>query len=335
MSSRQAAYAAAEESERRFRTMADSAPALIWMSDAEGRITFVNRYYEELFGRPAESIAESGWRGIVHPDDLEAFEHSFFSAFAGRKPVSLQTRMLDREEKLRWLRWEAVPRRQADGAFVGYTGCNIDITEAKLAEEHHQLLLGELDHRVKNSLTVVMGIAVQTARSSRSLEEFSASFMERLSAMSRAHSLLTAHSWESTSLGDLADVILAPHMHANEHRIALAGPEIHLPPKAALAMSLILHELITNAAKHGALSTPQGRMVLEWGEQQDGDSRRVHLRWRETGVPGTRAPSRRGFGTKLIEASVRMELRGTSAADWREDGLEQSIDFPLPSGGRP
>ncbi|MBW3616758.1 MAG: PAS domain S-box protein [Proteobacteria bacterium] len=332
VSSRHEAYAAAEESERRFRTMADSAPALIWMSDAEGRITFANRHYEQVFGKPADSMAENGWRGVVHPDDLEAFERGFFEAFAQREPVTLYTRVLDREGKQRWLRCEAVPRRQANGAFVGYTGCNVDVTEAKLAEEHQQLLLRELDHRVKNTLTVVMGIAAQTARSSRSIEDFTSSFMERVSALSRAHSLLTAQHWESTSLHDLADVVLAPHIDS-EDRLSFEGPVVLLTPKAALAMSLILHELITNAAKHGALSIPQGRIVLDWTSPSNDAGRKVRLRWRETGVSDLRPPSRRGFGTKLIEASVRMELGGSSSAQWRDDGLEQMIEFPLPSGG--
>jgi two-component sensor histidine kinase len=122
---------------------------------------------------------------------------------------------------------------------------------------------------------------------------------------------------------------------AGNDRVSFGGPDILLTPKAALAMSLILHELITNAAKHGALAVPEGRLRLDWSVREQDGGRHAHLRWSETGVPGTRPPSRRGFGTKLLEASVRMELRGRSAALWREDGLEQTIEFPLTAGGQP
>ena len=207
-----------------------------------------------------------------------------------------------------------------------------EVAERRRIEQHQQLLLGELDHRVKNTLTVVMGLAAQTARASRSLDEFNQSFGDRLSALSRAHSLLTARHWESTPLAALAAAILAPHVAADDPRVTAVGPEILLGPKAALAVSLILHELVTNAAKHGALATPDGRTRLEWTLDGSEDGTRATIHWRESGVPGTRPPTRRGFGSKLIEASVRMELGGTSSADWREDGLRQMIAFPLNPG---
>ena len=208
-----------------------------------------------------------------------------------------------------------------------------EVAERRRAEEHQLLLLGELDHRVKNMLTVVTSIASQTARTSGSIEAFNSNFSQRLVALSRAHGLLTARHWETTPLASILEEVLAPHMARDDPRIAVSGPEVLLPPKAALSLSMVLHELITNAIKHGALSTPTGRIGVAWSIDTQPGCVRVRLRWSETGVPGVRPPVRRGFGTRLIDASVGSELGGSASAFYREDGLEQTIEFPMAWGG--
>jgi two-component sensor histidine kinase len=208
-----------------------------------------------------------------------------------------------------------------------------EIGERRRVEAHQQLLLGELDHRVKNTLAVVTGMASQTARASRSIEEFRASFLDRLSSLSRAHGLLTAHHWESTALRALAEEILSSYVRAARPQVTITGPELLLAPKEAMAMSMILHELITNATKHGALTTPEGRIEVSWDVGPAAHGAEVTFRWRETGVAGPGRPLRKGFGTKLIEASARMELGGSSSVEWRPDGLEQVINFPAQTRG--
>ncbi len=127
---------ALSESEARFRHMADSAPALIWMTDDTGAVSFANLHFEHMFGTPAAELADEGWTRIIHPADLDAFRAEFSEAFDARVPFRLEVRVIDRDRIVRWLRCEGVPRLDDDHNFLGYTGCNIDITDAKNAEEH-------------------------------------------------------------------------------------------------------------------------------------------------------------------------------------------------------
>jgi PAS domain S-box-containing protein len=139
---------ALQESEIRFRTLADSAPALIWMSDAESQVTFANRYYEEFFGRPSHDIHGAGWRDVVHPEDVERIEGAYFDAVARREALTMDIRVRDRGGNLRWLRCQCVPRFDGATNFIGYSGCNVDITDAKLAEERLRAALGDLESQV-------------------------------------------------------------------------------------------------------------------------------------------------------------------------------------------
>ena len=202
-----------------------------------------------------------------------------------------------------------------------------DITERKQWEEHQQLLVSELSHRVKNTLATVQSIAAQTIRHSKSLESFYQDFSGRLQALGSAHALLTARRWQSL---DLRSVILEPlRAHAEEgERVRLQGPAIELKPGAALALSLVVHELATNAAKHGALSAPGGAIAINW-DLVDGDGdRRIHLLWSERGGPKVKAPTGRGFGLALIERIVSYELDGEVRRDFAPEGFACELRLP-------
>jgi PAS domain S-box-containing protein len=153
---------ALRESEARFRHMADSAPALIWMTDADGQVTFANMHYDHMFGRPAAEILEQGWEDIVLPEDLERHSTAFFEAFHARTPFRTETRVVDRKGEVRWLRCEGVPRLDDTGRFLGYTGCNVDITEARLAAN-------ELERRVAERTAELMA-AEETLRQAQKME---------------------------------------------------------------------------------------------------------------------------------------------------------------------
>jgi PAS domain S-box-containing protein len=139
---------ALQESEERFRTLADSAPALIWMSDADGQVTFANRYYEEFFGRPSQDMQGVGWRDVVHPEDVEMFADAYFDAVARRRSLTIDVRFRDRHGALRWLRCQCVPRFDGIENYIGFSGCNVDITDAKVAEERLRAALGDLESQV-------------------------------------------------------------------------------------------------------------------------------------------------------------------------------------------
>ena len=198
-------------------------------------------------------------------------------------------------------------------------------------EGQQRVLLAELNHRVKNVLATVQSIAAQTARGSASLEEFERAFEGRLGALSRTSTLLAVNSWRTTELRTLVEAALEPY-RAPDGNVRVHGPATTLPPKAALTLSLALHELATNAAKYGALSVPEGRVDVTWRVDEDGAAgRRLALEWAEHGGAAVRAPDRRGFGRTLIERSVAYELGGTARLDFPPEGVRCRIEVPLPA----
>lgn len=206
------------------------------------------------------------------------------------------------------------------------------VFERRLAEmklhrqsQHQKLLLAELNHRVKNMLAVVTGIATQTMRNSNSMQEFNKSFLERLQALSQAHSLLASQNWGPTSLEDLITQALAPY-ESPTGQISVAGPNVLLLPKAALAMSLVFHELVTNAAKYGALAQPRGRLSVSW-RISDEDNSRVNIAWNESGLCNVARPSKTGFGTRLIDATVTREMHGKLLSCYQSDGVRYELDL--------
>lgn len=204
-----------------------------------------------------------------------------------------------------------------------------EITERRRTESERDMLTSELSHRVKNTLAVVQGLASQTGRNARSVEDFRASFIGRLHALAKAHDLLLATQWSSADIKRLVETSLDAYDAAGGDVISISGPAIDLSPKQGLGLSLILHELSTNAAKYGALSTPEGRLAVQWSQENMGGSREVVLCWEERGGPPVTAPQARGFGTKLIERASRFELGGEAELRFEPDGCTMHLRFPL------
>ncbi|RVU15294.1 sensor histidine kinase [Methylobacterium oryzihabitans] len=197
--------------------------------------------------------------------------------------------------------------------------------ERRQADERQQLLIHELNHRVKNTLATVQSMARQTARGAGSLDAFIASFEARLLAMSQTHNVLTANHWQSVGLAALLAAELEPYAGTVPERVVLEGEAVALPPAVAVPLGMVAHELATNAAKYGALSVPEGRVAVRWGVE-DG---RLALRWSETGGPPVAPPARAGFGTRLIRASIERELAGTAALDYAPGGFVCTVTVPL------
>jgi len=329
---------ALRESEARFRHMADSAPALIWMTDETARLSFANLHFEHMFGAVAQTLRDDGWQRIVHPEDLPAFSTLFREAFETRQPFRGEVRVIDRDGQVRWLRCEGVPRQDDTGAFLGYTGCNVDITDAKRAEEHLLLLIHELNHRVKNTLATVQSIAGQSLRRLEGPEADAAraAFEARLLALARVHDVLTRESWEGAELATVvADAIapldaggLAGDTQASRFRVA--GPALRLPPRVALSIAMALHELGTNAVKYGALSREGGAIEIRWTVTRDPELR-LFLSWRESGGPPVVPPARTGFGSRLIERSLARDLAGEVKLLFAPEGVVCTIAAPVPA----
>jgi two-component sensor histidine kinase len=205
----------------------------------------------------------------------------------------------------------------------------VDISHHKQAEARQQLLINELNHRVKNTLATVQSIASHTHRGAASPEAFRKTFDARLMALSKAHNLLTSRHWEGAGLQAILQQELAAHRGAGEPSIALTGEEITLGPRAALTLAMVFHELATNAAKYGALSAAAGDLTVSWTLKGEPPHRRLELVWIETGGPRVDPPRRRGFGSRLIERSITGELRGRIRVDYRPKGLSCLIEIPL------
>ena len=199
--------------------------------------------------------------------------------------------------------------------------------ERQRAKDRQDLLLAELDHRVKNTLANIQALVRHASRATPGAEGFVADLNGRLRAMAKAHSLLSLSRWDGAGLRSLVEEELNPHLgeEAGAARVMLDGPDIRLRPKAALAVSLALHEVVVNAARHGALSVPGGRVRLAWRIEGAG----LVLDWREEGGPAVVPPARRGFGTLIIERSLAYEVGGRSRLDFAPAGLAWRADLPL------
>lgn len=209
-----------------------------------------------------------------------------------------------------------------------YQAAHLEIERRRQGEARQMLLINELNHRVKNTLATVQSIVAQTSRSGRSSQEVREAIEGRLLTLSAAHNLLTQHSWEGADLRLVAERALEAFIVPGEPQISRSGPEVTLEPQQALAISMALHELATNAVKYGALSVPKGRVRVSWGVQNG----RLALTWEETKGPVVAPPSNRGFGSRLLERGLASELGGQVELAFRPEGVCCRIDAPLRRG---
>lgn len=313
------------ESEARFRDMADSAPSPVWVTDARGGLEFANRAFRDLAGLPLADLKGDAWIQLMHPDDRERVAQARREARATQRLNSWEARFLIAGE-WRWLRTASRARFDEAGVFQGYVGLAMDITEARLAEERQGLLINELNHRVKNTLATIQSLARQTLRDGVTMADARERLTERLLALSTAHNVLTRESWESADVADIAREAVRPYDDPPGARIAIAGPQARVAPNVALAVSMALHELATNAQKHGALSAAAGRIGLSWRLNASRDA--VDLEWRETGGPLVSPPTTKGFGSRLL-SGLTGELGAPAAFDYAPSGLVCRLRAPV------
>ena len=217
------------------------------------------------------------------------------------------------------------PIRDGSGKVAGIFVQGHDVTENVLAADRQKLMIDELNHRVKNTLATVQSIAMQTARSHTDPKSFAESFQARLLAVSHTHDLLTRSHWEGADLRAILEHETEAH---GAQRISLNGAPVALSPAAALSFGMIFHELATNAAKYGALSNPDGRVLVDWAVA-DQTSPMLHLTWRELDGPPVVEPTRRGFGSRLIERNVRHDLAGQVTVEYATSGFTAEFMVPL------
>lgn len=300
------AEAGLRDSEERFRLAAEAGGVGIYDTDIEKGIMRISQELATILGLPsATEISVQRGMAFVDPRDREALISRAAGATdaSGDSVLAMDLRVVRADGALRWVSvrgrthyCEIAGERKA----VRSIGAVLDITERKQWEETQRLLLSELNHRIKNTLTTVQAIASQTLRTTSDPEEFATSLNGRLQALAKAHALLTQSSWEGAYLDDIMDNQFAD---AEPGKIFQSGPRVFLPPRLALPVALTLHELATNARKYGALSTPEGRLKLNWSVKESPE-KVLDFYWMEIGGPPVTEPTRVGFGSKLIQQSL-------------------------------
>ena len=309
------------EGEKQFQLLADFVPQLMWLADPDGWIYWYNKRCYEYTGTTPEQIEGWGWKAVIDPDALPAVMEGWSRSIATGEPFEMVFPLKAADESFHPFLSRVQPLKDDHGNVLRWFGTNTDISEQKRAEERLQLLLNELNHRVKNTLATVQAIANQSLRALPS--ENVETFHDRLVALSRAHDLLTQGNWEATDLREIVRQTLAPLCAKQPcDRLVIDGPDVLIAADRAASWSMALHELCTNALKHGAFKTEAGQVNIVWRVLEQG---RLRFRWSEHGGPPVAVSQHRGFGTRLIE-SLGRELAGSATLLFEPDGLICTID---------
>jgi PAS domain S-box-containing protein len=312
------------EGEKQFQLLADFVPQLMWLANPDGWIYWYNKRCYDYTGTTAEQIAGWGWQVVIDPDALPAVMEGWSRAIANREPFEMVFPLKAADGSFHPFLSRVQPLKDGQGRVLRWFGTNTDIFEQKRAEERLQLLLNELNHRVKNTLSTVSAIASLSLRELP--RETIETFHDRLVALSRAHDLLTQRNWEATDLREIVRQSLAPLCAMlPDDRLAVEGPAVLIPADRAASWSMALHELCTNALKHGAFKTEEGQVNIVWSAPERGQLR---FRWSEHGGPPVTVPRHRGFGSRLIE-SLGRELAGSANILFEPGGLICTIDAPV------
>jgi PAS domain S-box-containing protein len=313
----------------------DALPASVYTVDAEGRITSYNRAAVDLWGREPELNSDQwcgSWR-LFHPDGrpLPHDECPMAIALKEGRPVRGAEAIAERPDGTR-VHFEPYPTpvRDKGGRVVGAINVLVDITERKAYERHLKVVLGEVNHRSKNLLAVTKAIADQMK--GKSVREFRNRFSERISGLANSHDLIVNNDWHGVPLTELVRSQLLGFDEIRRDRIRLTGPECDILPAAAQTLGMALHELATNATKHGSLSNAKGRVAIDWriapcarGETE----KRLVLRWRERGGPPVIGTPRGGYGLEVIDDFVAYGLDAQVTLSFKPTGLCWQIAVPV------
>jgi PAS domain S-box-containing protein len=278
----------------------------------------------EIFGVDPSTFVPTvdSVRPLIGPGDFELLERAFRKLSKNANTFQTEFRVLRPNGDVRWCTGTAIANFDERGRLIWLSGVVADITERKRAEERQILLAEEVDHRARNVVAVVQSIMRLTR--AETIDDYIGALDGRISALSSAHRLLASSRWEGADLNRLVDEEFAPYRAGGKERVSVRGPVVVLPPATAQTIALALHELATNAAKYGALSSGTGRVNLTW-RLSDG---RLELSWQESDGPQIEPPSRRGYGSRAIVAGIERQLGGIVKFDWQTTGLHCTFSVP-------
>jgi PAS domain S-box-containing protein len=313
------------EGVERFRSLVEVSAQIVWTTDADGMAIDDSPSWRAFTGQTYDEWKGAGWLDALHPDDRARTMEAWRDAVARRSGIEIDYRLHHVSGEWRWATVRATPIFAEDGVLKGYVGMNTDITERKQAEERQHLLANELAHRGKNLLAVVQSIAARSLSGTRSLADAKDVLLHRLQALARGQSMLVSGGFEGASVAEIVRL----ELEVFSQRVTINGPEVLLTPRAAETFALVVHELGTNAVKHGALSVPKGRATVKWSVEGDGSEQRFRFQWQEFDGPAVVQPSGRGFGSILLEKAAAQAFQTQPRLRFAPDGLDYEFDAPL------
>jgi PAS domain S-box-containing protein len=329
VTARRKAEEALRQSEERLATALQIAALGTFEWDLRDNTVMASARTRSIYGFAEDegSNAEDYFTRIV-PEDVERVREEVAATLRGSGHLDSEYRIKLPDGAIRHVVSLSQLYRDAQGQPERQIGVFDDITEQKRWEEHQRLLIAELNHRVKNTLATVQSIASQTFKGEHQSNGTRQAFEGRLFALAKAHDVLTRENWEGAELGEIVTEAMNPYRRGGAERIQVKGPKVRLEPRAALAIAMALHELATNAAKYGALSVPSGRVSIEWSVTR-GKPRHLTLRWEERNGPPVSPPKQMGFGTRLIQRSLALDLGGEVDLTYEPTGLVCVVTAPL------
>lgn len=324
---------ALEEERNRAQDYLDVAGVMIVVLNRDGEVSLINRRGCEILGRAEQDIIGKCWFDHFLPERMKARVRTVFErlmAGEAEPPEYAEHAVLTGRGEERIIAWHNVVLRDRSGRIVSTLSSGEDITERKAAEERQIQMMRELDHRVKNNLAAVLSIAEQTVSGADSLDAFAEAFTGRVRSMAVAHDMLANSKWDGADLHDMLERVLTPYRPDDESRLSCAGPVIMLPAPVTQSLCMVMHELITNAVKHGAFSGPQGRVTVQWDRERPGqEHEQLRLTWIERDGPPVARPARCGFGTTLIERMIAYQLHGHARLTFEKPGVTCTMIVPL------
>lgn len=304
-------------------------------TEPDNPIIFANDAFLSLTGYEREEVLAKCFNTLISDGVDSKTMAEVEAAFAGSDTdPEIHYRRKDGSEF--WASLFVSPVRDEKGEIVQHFVSIVDLTNHRQDQAHCKMLIDELNHRVKNTLSTVQSIIVQALRAPAGPEIIRESIESRILALSRSHDLLTSDHWEGAGLHDLVDNALEPFGVAagRAERFIITGENVRLPPKATLTLAIAFHELATNAVKYGAFSNEAGSILIDWSVEPAPGGERLILSWREKDGPPVTPPARKGFGSWVIERGLAHELEGKVRLDFRPDGVVCTLDIPLPRGAR-
>jgi PAS domain S-box-containing protein len=311
-------------SQERFRLAQEVGGIGSYEWDLVNDVGRVSDSYKEMYGLgdTVGPLRFAQIAAVIHPEDLPQFRARAAAARWSAEPSSNEYRVVHPDGSIRWIYARGRPLLSPQGRPVTAIGVVVDLTDRKQTEERLRLLMREVDHRANNLMAVMQG-AVKLSRG-RDVEDLRSVVLGRLQALARAHQLLSESRWRGADLRRLVEEELRPYALGDEARVRIEGGPAPLSPAAAQGVAMAVHELATNAAKHGALSVDGGRVDISWEIADE----RLRIRWAESGGPPVPKPSRAGIGTTVLQRALGGVIGGSVRLDWREEGLVCEMELP-------